>query len=501
MKTEKILRNRKNHLLHVLSIMVLLFLACTAPAKAQYCVGDSLALVEIYNATGGPSWTSSSGWLSGPLETWAGVTVENNRVTSLSLPFNNLSGTLPYHIGFLQELKVLELSGNTISGTLPVAFAFLQKLERLSLSQNNLSGSIPAVIGFMFSMKELNLSDNQLTGQIPSTLGLLSRLTYLNLSDNQFSGSLPSSLGYLSKLRSLSAYNNQLTGSIPSSIGNLVSAKDIFLYNNKLSGQIPSSVGELDSVMFFNVANNRLTGSVPASMANLKFIYFLNVEGNRIENLPNLSGVGSLFQLYVANNRLTFADIEPNIAKALGGNYAPQDSVGKNLTVSVCEGDSLVLSADVIEPSAANTFTWFNSDFSFISEPSSSPLLILPSVSLADAGVYSAEISNANVPDLFLYRKTIRVNVSSCPASSTAKSGSTSVYPVPFTQEATVEVSTASPEKLNITVLDMNGMAVESHKNLSTSNKTVIGQQLGKGTYYVHTVHGGKKDIVRVIKK
>ena len=33
-------------------------------------VADSLALVELYNSTGGPNWTNKTNWLNGPVSTW-----------------------------------------------------------------------------------------------------------------------------------------------------------------------------------------------------------------------------------------------------------------------------------------------------------------------------------------------------------------------------------------------------------------------------------------------
>ena len=42
---------------------------------------DSLALVALYTATDGDNWTNNTNWLTGPVSTWLGVTVENGRLT------------------------------------------------------------------------------------------------------------------------------------------------------------------------------------------------------------------------------------------------------------------------------------------------------------------------------------------------------------------------------------------------------------------------------------
>src|SRR4051812_46640296 len=56
---------------------------------------DSTALVALYNSTDGDNWNDNTNWLSGPVNTWYGVTVNSNRVTSLDLSDNNLIGTIP----------------------------------------------------------------------------------------------------------------------------------------------------------------------------------------------------------------------------------------------------------------------------------------------------------------------------------------------------------------------------------------------------------------------
>ncbi|CAB1109347.1 unnamed protein product [Ectocarpus sp. CCAP 1310/34] len=55
---------------------------------------DRSALMELFNATNGSSWTNKTGWgTSTPLQQWHGVTVDGaGRVTTLDLSGNNLSG-------------------------------------------------------------------------------------------------------------------------------------------------------------------------------------------------------------------------------------------------------------------------------------------------------------------------------------------------------------------------------------------------------------------------
>ena len=83
---------------------------------------DWEALKALYNATDGPNWTNKRGWESGvaatqmptaeELESWFGVTLTDNRVTSLSLRANNLSGTIPTELGNMTTMRILVLATN-----------------------------------------------------------------------------------------------------------------------------------------------------------------------------------------------------------------------------------------------------------------------------------------------------------------------------------------------------------------------------------------------------
>lgn len=480
-------------LLKAITMCALLF---AGGIKAQtVSIGDSLALVEFYNKTNGASWNSHENWLTGNVVSWQGITVVNGRVTSLALPLNNVTGALPYHLGFLQELKSLELPGNGLTGNIPSAIVFLQKLEVLNLSENQFSGNIPAASFLLTKVSNLNLSKNKLTGPIPSC-SLLVKLRRLDLSDNLLTGNIPTQLGSLTNLEGLFLSNNKLTGAIPSTLGKLKKLTELYLDNNELSQGIPSSLKDAKELVFFSAANNKLSGAVPSAISTLPKLYFFNISGNAIKDLPNLSGMASLFQLIVADNKLTFFDIQPNLSKMLPGSYIPQDSVGTNQAITVCAGQSIVLSGDVIESSPANRFVWFTTDGSFVSEESSSPILTIPSAASANAGRYSVAISNANVPDLYLFRKTIRVDVETCGGSA---KGAVSVFPVPFDHTTIVNVTSEKTSPLAVVVKNSNGKILEQHTG-STNESITVGSTLGKGIFFVETFYENTREVTRVMK-
>src|SRR5678810_1485540 len=93
----------KLKLKHVLLVLALSI--CTPNfSTAQVDLNDSLALVDLYNSTDGPHWKNNSGWLSGPIQNWYGITVYLNRVFQILLPGNNLKGKMPSSLGNLTNL-------------------------------------------------------------------------------------------------------------------------------------------------------------------------------------------------------------------------------------------------------------------------------------------------------------------------------------------------------------------------------------------------------------
>jgi len=84
------------------------------------------ALIALYNTTQGEQWNTT--WnLSTPIESWYGVTVEDNQVVELNLHMNNLQGTLPQEIGGLIHLRKINLGFNNLKGTLPISFFNLKE--------------------------------------------------------------------------------------------------------------------------------------------------------------------------------------------------------------------------------------------------------------------------------------------------------------------------------------------------------------------------------------
>ena len=106
------------------------------------------ALVALYNATGGPDWTSSANWLTAaPVGQWHGVTTDaSGRVFGLDLQNNALSGQIPVELGSLTNLEQLRLNDNQLTGEIPNDLGLLENLTLLHLAGNQLTGCVPAAL-------------------------------------------------------------------------------------------------------------------------------------------------------------------------------------------------------------------------------------------------------------------------------------------------------------------------------------------------------------------
>ena len=429
--------------------------ASTATTAVSYNrTTDSLALVQLYNATNGAAWTTRTNWVNGssPISAWYGVTFNNTtkRVTQINLPSNNLTGSVVSSIGNLTALTRVDFSNNDISGAIPTELLEIPVLAHLNLHNNNfegelpaalsastaltyldlslneltgsimdlsaltgltnlllygnsLLGSIPTSIGSLTNLVAVDLNGNQLTGSIPSSLGSLSALNYLYLQSNALTGSIPSELGSLNAVINFNLSDNQLTGSIPSSLGSLASVNDLQLQNNELTGTIPATLNSATNLTNLDVGGNLLSGAVP-SLSALTNLSGLSIANNQITGLPNLSGLPSLSNLYVQDNYLTFEDLEPNVSKLTV--WSPQASVGQRDTILYVNGQSVSIPISV--GGTANLFQWYKNDVAVGGQTTGTLSFTATPLS---PGSYQLKVTNSIVTGLTIVSEAIYINV------------------------------------------------------------------------------------------
>ena len=266
-----------------------------APAGPQ---GDYAVLAEIYDATGGPTWTNGTNWkTTAPLDEWHGVTTDaSGRVTELDLAQNGLTGPIPAALGRLANLEVLRLRDNALTGTIPEALSSLSNLDSLSRYRIAPTGNVPTRLGSLSNLRVLRLDGNQLTGSIPGTLASLSKLEVLDLAENAMAGPIPRALGGLSNLTTLSLTDNALTGPIPETLGSLAGLEELFLGQNALTGSIPETLGLLSALESLDVGENTLTGPIPEALGGLSRLEWLYLGENALSG-PVPGSLGSLSRL------------------------------------------------------------------------------------------------------------------------------------------------------------------------------------------------------------
>jgi len=153
------------------------------------------ALMALYEATDGDNWRKADNWgTEAPLSTWYGVQAEGRKVRILNLRNNNLSGTIPAELGWLDEMWRLLLGRNSLSGSIPPEI-FVPLLRDLELSSNDLTGPIPEEIGRSTELGHILLQGNELTGSIPETFGNLDSLVHVRLDSNMLTGEVPAGFG------------------------------------------------------------------------------------------------------------------------------------------------------------------------------------------------------------------------------------------------------------------------------------------------------------------
>ncbi|KAF9671004.1 hypothetical protein SADUNF_Sadunf12G0001700 [Salix dunnii] len=216
----------------------------------------------------------------------------------LDLRYSNLTGSIPYDFGQLNELVSIDLSFNDYLSVEPISFdKIVQNLTKLralrlvlSLWGCGLQGKFPGNIFLLPNLQELDLTYNdRLTGSFPSSnvsndlwlLGLsrtrisvylendfFTNLKLLEVLVLRYCNILRSNLtliGHLTQLTRLELAGSNLGGKIPLSHRNLVQLNSLYLDNNNFSGQIPD---------FLSLSNNHLLGTIPSQINTLSLKLF-----------------------------------------------------------------------------------------------------------------------------------------------------------------------------------------------------------------------------------
>lgn len=281
-------------------LFLLLLLSTTAADDGAVVLKLASSLTPLPT---GWSTKSSSGFCD-----WKGIECDSsNRVTSISLPNKDLTGTLPSELSTLTQLKTLSLQNNRLSGDLPL-LANLSNLQSIFLDFNNFT-SIPS--GFfkgLTSLQTLSLGNNVNLApwQLPTDLTESTTLNSITASQSNIYGSIPDIFGSFPSLQSLRLSYNNLTGSLPQSMANsgiqnlwinnqqigltgtigvlatMTQLSQVWLQKNQFTGSIPD-LSKCDSLFDLQLRDNQFTGVVPSSLISLPNLVNISLSNNKLQ--------------------------------------------------------------------------------------------------------------------------------------------------------------------------------------------------------------------------
>ncbi|KAL5138355.1 Receptor-like protein EIX2 [Glycine soja] len=249
-------------------------------------------------------------------------------------------------ISQLKYLTYLDLSGNKFNSSIPMFIQTMEHLQFLSLSDCHFSGRIPYNLGNLTKLILLDFSFNPLLyaddfywiSQLSSLQYLYMRDVPLGKAQNllQALSVLPSLLEIelrncglnklltyqlvratnLSRVEVLDLAENELQAPILNAFQNMSSIAEIDFSFNNLSST-PFWLGTCSNLVYLSVENNALYGSLPSTLQNLTSLIYLDLSENNLDSVPSWLGeLKGLQYLYLSGNDLKH--IEGSLASFLG---------------------------------------------------------------------------------------------------------------------------------------------------------------------------------------
>ncbi|KAK8549871.1 hypothetical protein V6N13_055435 [Hibiscus sabdariffa] len=318
----------KPHLLGCFLSVLCLF----SPLVSSQTSPDSPAMEKLKASLKIPS---SLGWSDTDPCKWAHVACENQRVTRIQIPNQNVGGTLSPDVKDLSQLKIFEVMNNQISGPIP-SFAGLSQLREANFLNNNFSFFPPDFFTGLSSLSHIYLDGNlfepwEIPGSIKeaTTLvtfsankanikgrfpGLFDSITFPSLQElhvamNNLEGELPAGLAG-SGIRSLWVNGQGLNGTIEV-IQNMSSLEEVWLHGNRFSGPLPD-LSTLTGLQNLSLRDNQFTGVVPSSLISLRTLYVVNLTNNELQGPTPKFADSVILDMLPGSNRFCLDD--PGVA-------------------------------------------------------------------------------------------------------------------------------------------------------------------------------------------
>mmetsp|Transcript_8192 Transcript_8192/g.19761 ORF Transcript_8192/g.19761 Transcript_8192/m.19761 type:complete len:760 (+) Transcript_8192:79-2358(+) len=236
-------------------------------------------------------------WLSGTSECdWFGIECDNQgHVMQISLPKNNLVGSLIKELALLDQVGMINLSDNELGNFLP-SWQGWNQLKYLSLSHNMFEGTIPTEWQQLTNLSTLDLANNQISGLILLPNNWVELDTLILNSNSGLSIELSEQVGTLRKLETLDLQGSLIISDLPASMMDLTNLKDLNLAHCGLLGTVPTSLGNMASLVELQLQGNKFTGELPDNLWRLTDLEVLRLEGNQVWGRLS-SDIGDLVKL------------------------------------------------------------------------------------------------------------------------------------------------------------------------------------------------------------
>ncbi|MEZ5009393.1 MAG: immunoglobulin domain-containing protein [Chitinophagales bacterium] len=121
-----------------------------------------------------------------------------------------------------------------------------------------------------------------------------------------------------------------------------------------------------------------------------------------------MTELDNLYFLNIHSNQFTFDDIIPTIEHITSNvssyNYAPQDSIYKDTTITLNEGETFLIDLGIDNGISDNKYVWYKDGVKI--DSSNSNTYTINSVIVENSGIYTCKVTNPGAPDLTLYSRS-----------------------------------------------------------------------------------------------
>ena len=280
--------------------------------ETDIMIQERYLLMLLYFATNGPKWNNQHNFTTGSqhcqwtLDEGKGISCNTaGHVTLIVLSSNNLFGSLPAELGYLDSLIHICLNKNTITGSLPSTFGRLNSLQKLDMGINQMNGTLPAEIFGLKDLQTLWMDDNRITGTIPWNIGNCESLSWLSFYQNKLHGTIPESISQLTTLNEIYLGMNRFNGPVPT-FQNCEQLSFIYLNDNLLNGTLPSTLALLSRLNQIDFHENALSGKIPTYVTSLPLLVYLNLGNNTLTGtLPSFRNTSKVETINLAFNQLS----------------------------------------------------------------------------------------------------------------------------------------------------------------------------------------------------